>query len=177
MFPHHLYFFSPTSCCRDTLHLKGNEVAIHSSYHYSHALQAAVAPAVLFVCLHSVLNFTIQKCNLAHTSKNPVLLFQQPIGLDGKEQFYHGCLGLIQRRILIEQNQSKTNSFGKFIALKGLILLPTWILLVVRGKLLRYLLHMIGHLPTVVFWGSKEPEVQWSVFIIVLIYQYCKYET
>lgn len=67
--------------------------------------------------------------------------------------------------------------WGEMHCSQGLILILIWILLLVRGKLLRHLLHMIRHFPTIVFWGSKKPEVQWSAFIIVLIYQYCNYET
>lgn len=57
--------------------------------------------------------------------KNPALLLRQPISLDATEQFYHSCLSLIQRRILIEQNQSKKKFFWKIHCSQGLILIVT----------------------------------------------------
>lgn len=73
-----IHFFPLTSWCDicqdagDSLLLQGEDIAMHSSYHYAYALPAAIAPAGFF-CLSSVLNSTIQKCYLAD-ALNPALL-------------------------------------------------------------------------------------------------------
>lgn len=145
--------FSPlTSWCitqKDaggSLLLWGEDIVTHFSYDFSHALPAATAPAgvlflsfllrvFFFIGLSSVLNFTIQKCYLAQALKKSSSLLRQAIDVD-REVLPQ--LPKFKPKKNSDREESKQNKFLLVIHFsQTLILILTWILSVVRDKLLR----------------------------------------
>lgn len=124
------------------------------------------------VGLNSVLNFTIQKCYLAQAFKKSCLTPQTG------NWWWRGAvlpqLPKFKPKKNSDREESKQNKFLLVIHFsQSLILILTWIVLVVRDKLLRNLLPWEDTYHP----GSKESEMQWSAFIIVFLYQYSNYET
>lgn len=185
VFAHSLHSFIPlTPWCitrKDaggSLLLWEEDIATHFSYHFFHALPAATAHAGAFfpwvfclgilVGLSSILNFTIQKCYLAQALKKYYFTPQR-----GNWSWWRRAvlpqLPKFKPRKNSDREESKQNKFllvNNFF--QSLILILTWILLVVRGKLLRNLLHMRRHLP-------QYFEAARSLKGMVICFYYCIY--